>query len=432
MEHTAQQDSLRIAIIGGGAVGIFGAITAATNNSSVEVVVFEATGEALDKVRVSGGGRCNVTHNCFDPVELVKGYPRGHKELRGAFSRFQAKDTVEWFKSRGVKLKAESDGRMFPITDDSATIVNCLLDAARQAGVRVRLNARVKEVVAIGTATNPQFEIELHDGSRHRFDRVLIATGSAKQGHRFAEGLGHTIVPCVPSLFTFKVKDARINELAGVSIERVKLTLVTPDNTKFEQTGPMLITHWGLSGPAVLKLSAWGARELHDTMYHAALTANFEPDVSVDDLYAALLEFKQAHGKKRVSTDGPFDLPRRYWSRIVQYVGVGEDVTWTNLTKEAMQALISESTSAEFAVVGKGIFKEEFVTCGGVSLREVDFATMQSKVCPGLFLAGEVLDIDGITGGYNFQSAWTTGWLAGRGMGETETNWSYSLVSPNG
>jgi predicted Rossmann fold flavoprotein len=410
---------VRIGVIGGGAAGIFGAIAAASESPNTDVVVFEATGEPLDKVRVSGGGRCNVTHHCFDPAELIKGYPRGYKELRGPFSRFQPRDTVTWFESRGVQLKAEADGRMFPVTDSSSTIIDALLGAARKAGVRIRLNSRVREVRAVGTNDRPQFEIDIHDRGSERVDRILIATGSAKQGHRFAEALGHSIVPCVPSLFTFKVKDRRLEELAGVSFERVRLILSVGYKTRFEQVGPMLITHWGLSGPAIIKLSAWAARPLADQRYHARLGITFVPDLGRDDVNIALNNYKSARGKKRVIADGPYDMPRRYWMQLCRYIGIDADLTWSNITKSSMQAIVEQIIRAEFNVTGKGIFKEEFVTCGGVSLKEIDFSTMQSKICAGVYFAGEVLDVDGITGGFNFQSAWTTGWLAGKGMGES-------------
>ena len=411
---------MRIGVIGGGAAGIFGAIVAATANPSCEVVVFEASGEPLDKVRISGGGRCNVTNHCFDPAELINGYPRGNKELRGPFSRFQPRDTVAWFEERGVRLKAERDGRMFPITDNSSTIIDCLLGAAREADVRIKLNSRAKDVVSIGAAVSAQFEVVFHELPSERFDRVLVATGSAKQGHRFAESLGHSIVPCVPSLFTFKVKDTRLDGLSGISFDRVELTLTTSHKTKLEQVGPMLITHWGLSGPAVLKLSAWGARPLFDSRYRARLTVNFIPGSDREGAYDLLLAFKSTYGKRRVSSGGPVGLPKRYWEKICAFVGIDQELTWNNISKTAMNALADQLTNAVFEISGKGIFKEEFVTCGGVSLKEVDFSTMQSRICPGLFFGGEVLDIDGITGGFNFQSAWTTGYLAGKGMGSDE------------
>lgn len=405
---------MRIAVAGGGAAGFFGAISAATHNSSAEITLFESTHKPLHKVLISGGGRCNVTYHCFDPAELARNYPRGNKELLGPFNRFQPSDTVAWFEKQGVRLKVEQDGRMFPVTNQSSTVVDCLLNAARASGVQVRLGARVKSIqAAVAAKDAPQFEIELQDGVRQRYDRLLLATGSSPHGHRLAETLGHTIVPCVPSLFTFKVTDSRLDGLAGISFENVKLTLTDNDKNQLEQTGGLLITHWGLSGPAVLKLSAWGARMLQRSNYKAELLINLLPDYSADHLYRELLAYKEQNSRKRVQKEPVFPVPGRYWSRIVQFVGIAEETTWTNVSKGALTALVSELSGGRFAVSGKGIFKEEFVTCGGVNLKEVDFKTMQSKLSPGLYFAGEVLDIDGITGGFNFQSAWTTGWIAG-------------------
>ncbi len=409
--------SVRIAVAGGGAAGFFGAISAATHNPSAEIVLLEATHQPLNKVRISGGGRCNVTYHCFDPLELAQGYPRGSKELLGPFSRFQPRDTMDWFEKHGVRLKTEEDRRVFPVTDQSATVVDCLLNTARKLGVQIRLGARVKSIQTVSSAKNiPQFEIEFHSGVRENFDRVLLTTGNSHQGHRLAEALGHNIVPCVPSLFTFKVSDSRLEGLAGISFEKVKLTLTDGEGNELEQSGPLLITHWGLSGPAVLKLSAWGAKMLHQSRYQAGLVINLLPDFSAEEIYRKLVEYKEQNSKKRVSTESVFSIPGRYWSRIVQLVGIPEETIWANLTKEAMSALLSELNAGCFAISGKGIFKEEFVTCGGVNLKEVDFKTMQSKLCPGLYLAGEILDIDGITGGFNFQSAWTTGWISGTSM----------------
>ena len=404
---------MHIAIIGGGASGIFAAITAAEANSTYRVSVFEATHEPLDKVRISGGGRCNVTHHCFDPAELVSNYPRGHKELRGPFARFQPRDTVAFFEKRGVPLKAEPGGRMFPTTDDSATIINCLLKAAKEAGVTIRLGARVKSICR----NSDGFAVQLHSGETVDCDRVMIATGSGPQGYKLAESLGHTIVPCVPSLFTFKVKDARLSDLAGVSFESVRLELDTGAKKRLTQTGPMLITHWGLSGPSVLKLSAWGARVLNDCRYKARLSVNFVPEEGTASVYDKLLGFKQQHPRKHVVSQALFDIPRRYWTKATTAAGIEDTLLWADITKSALTRLAQELTSAVFDISGKGIFKEEFVTAGGVSLKEVDFRTMQSRVCPGLFFGGEVLDIDGVTGGFNFQSAWTTGHIAGESMG---------------
>ena len=407
---------MRVAVIGGGAAGIFGAISAATHHPGAEIVVFDATRQPLDKVRISGGGRCNVTHHCFDPAELVKNYPRGSKELRGVFSRFQPKDTIAWFEQHGVRLKVEEDGRMFPVTDSSSTIIDCLLTTAVSSGVQIRLGARVKSIAAIDQGGGSlQYEIELDDGPAGWYDRVLLATGSGSHGYRLAQRLGHDIVPCVPSLFTFKMTDRRLDGLAGISFEKARLTLTDRTHRKLEQTGPLLVTHWGLSGPAVLKLSAWGARSLHRDKYQAELTVNFAPDHHPDQLRQLLLAFKKQHGRKRVVTAPVFPIPRRYWSRIARLSGVTDEMTWTNLTRTAMNSIISELAGGRFAVIGKGMFKEEFVTCGGVNLKEVDFKTMQSRLRPGLYFAGEILDIDGITGGFNFQSAWSTGWIAGIG-----------------
>lgn len=408
--------SKTILIVGGGAAGIFGAISAATHNRSARVIVLEATGSPLDKVRISGGGRCNVTHNCFDPTELVKSYPRGYRELRSIFSRFQPRDTVEWFENHGVKLKAELDGRMFPTTDNSATIVDCLLTAAAEFGVELRCQSRVKAVRATGeSGSGPRYEIDVHGESALLCDRLLIATGNSPQGYELAETLGHSIVPCVPSLFTFKVSDTRLEGLSGISFDQVELRLAVGDR-QFHQRGPMLITHWGLSGPAVLKLSAFAARELSDCGYRAELSVNLLPGQKNETLTKKLAASRDHYGRKQVHADSPLPIPRRYWNRVIQHLEIPEEMTWSGLTKPAADAIISELTDARFMVAGKGIFKEEFVTCGGVSLKEIDFKTMQSKLRPGLFLAGEILDIDGITGGFNFQSAWSTGWIAGTSM----------------
>jgi len=412
-----QPSPRRVAIIGGGAAGYFGAIAAAEQDGAAEVVLLEATRQPLDKVRISGGGRCNVTHNCFEPRELAKNYPRGSKELAGLYYRFQPRDTIAWFARHGVTLKAEPDGRMFPTTDQSSTIIECLTQAAAAAGVRVHLGARVKSLrIGQDMEGRRQFEIAVHDAPDVQADAVLLATGSSPQGYRLAEELGHSIVPCVPSLFTFKITDPLLDGLSGISFPKVALRLIDSEGKKLEQIGPMLITHWGLSGPAVLKLSAWGARTLHRDGYRARLVANFLPDETAESVLARLSAYRSEHGTKRVEADPVFPLPRRFWARIAELSGIAPDTTWTHVTRNQTTALVAALTHSEFSVAGKGQFKEEFVTCGGVSLKEVDFATMQSRVCPGLYLAGEVLDIDGVTGGFNFQSAWSSGWIAGTAM----------------
>ncbi len=408
---------MRIAIIGGGAAGFLGAITAARGNSLAKVSLLEATQHPLDKARISGGGRCNVTHHCFDASELIKNYPRGGKELQGPFHRFGPAEIIEWLEKEGVKLKTETDGRMFPLTDKSETITNCILNASKNSGVNVRLGCRVKSTkLKRVSAGSPRFEIELSGGQKEHFDSVLVATGNSPEGYRFAESTGHTVLPRVPSLFTFKIDDRRIDGLSGVSFENVKLTMSVGNDVELKQTGPMLITHWGLSGPAVLKLSAWGAEPLHLHKYQAQLAVNFLPDYSLEKLTESINSFKETFPKKLVQSANSLPIPTRYWKQIVKACGIDDESTWGNLSRKGMLSIVSELTQAKFQVRGKGIFKEEFVTCGGVSLREIDFKTMQSKRCPGLYFAGEVLDIDGITGGFNFQSAWTTGWLAGSSM----------------
>jgi len=404
---------MRVIVMGGGAAGFFGAIAAAEAAPDAQVTLVEAAAKPLGKVRISGGGRCNVTHHCFDPVLLVQHYPRGGKALRGAFTRFQPQDTVAWFKRRGVRLKTEADGRMFPTTDDAETIVDCLMRETRRVGVTLRTKAAVTAV----EKTAGGFTVMLKSGEPLACDRLLLATGSSSPGHRLAAQLGHTIVPPVPSLFTFNVPDKALHELAGVAVDPVEAKLVVPDTKPLTQTGPLLVTHWGLSGPAVLKLSAWGARSLHDASYRATLQVNWLPSMTAEHIRAALVAAKQAVPKRAIANHCPLDLPKRLWRYWVQQAGLDDSVTWANLPKKALNQLVEAIARGTFQIQGKGVFKEEFVTCGGVKLSEVNFQTMESRRCPGLYFAGEVLDIDGVTGGFNFQSAWTTGWLAGQAIG---------------
>jgi len=409
---------LNVVVIGGGAGGFFGAISAtsvassAQNHFPVKVTLLEAGQQPLSKVRISGGGRCNVTHACFDPALLVQHYPRGGKALRGAFTRFQPKDTIAWFESHGVRLKTEADGRMFPTTDDSDTIVECLMWAAKDAGVKIWTGAAVKSVVR----ENQQFSIRLKSGEELVSDRLLLATGSNPQGYAIAQSLGHTIEPPVPSLFTFNVNDPRLKDLAGVSVNAVHLRLQTGEKASLEQTGPLLVTHWGLSGPAVLKLSAWGARMLHNSHYHATLLVNWLPQYNPETLRQELLKVKSQLPRRTIATSCPVPIPRRLWERLIDSVGISSELRWAELSNKTLTMLIQELTRGTYTVNGKGSFKEEFVTCGGINIKEVDFKTMESRVCPGLYLAGEILDIDGVTGGFNFQSAWTTGWVAGQAI----------------
>lgn len=409
-------EPIRIAVTGGGAAGFFGAIAAAerlhAEGRAGAVTIYEATAHPLAKVRVSGGGRCNVTHACFEPRELVKRYPRGGRELLGAFHRFQPRDTVEWFAARGVELKTEEDGRMFPVTDDSATIVACLRAAAEKAGVALHT------ALALRTAerrTEGGFALTLSDETTVECERLLIATGGNRgsAGLTIARALGHTIEPPVPSLFTFHIDDKRLEGISGVAVEHVAVRVV---GAKLAESGPLLVTHWGLSGPAILKLSAWGARELAAVNYEFRLAVNFLPPHTVESLRAEWARVRNEHPRKLVGGWCPLGLPQRLWEKLVGAAGIAANVQWAGVSGEALGALARQLTQAEFAVNGKSLFKEEFVTCGGVRLRDVDFRTMESRVCPGLHFAGEVLDIDGVTGGFNFQAAWTTGWLAGQAM----------------
>jgi predicted Rossmann fold flavoprotein len=402
-------------VIGGGAAGFFGAIACAKSHPHTQVTLLEASRQPLAKVRISGGGRCNVTHACFDPTGLVQNYPRGGKALRGAFTRFQARHTIDWFAAHGVQLKTELDGRIFPITNRSETIVDCLIEAASSAGVKIRTGAAV-----VSVSRQPGgYEILLKSGEILHCERLLLATGSSQLGYQIAKALGHQIEPPVPSLFTFNVLEHQLKDLAGVSVEPVRLRLSVDGKTQLEQTGALLVTHWGLSGPAVLKLSAWGARVLHDCHYQATLLINWLPQINSEDLRQKIQSLRSEWSRRAISVHNPV-LPRRLWQYLVARVGIGAEDRWAELSNKTLNQLVQELTQGCYLINGKGVFKEEFVTCGGVSLKEVNFKTMESRLSQGLFLAGEILDIDGVTGGFNFQSAWTTGWLAGQAMGRGE------------
>jgi hypothetical protein len=344
----------------------------------------------------------------------VQNYPRGGKALRGAFTRFQPKDTIAWFAAHGVKLKTEADGRMFPVTDNSETIVNCLLDAAIEAGVKLQNNSPVKYV----RKEDNLFEVELKTGEILESDRLLIATGSNPLGYKWAKDLGHSIQTPVPSLFTFNIKDPRLQDLAGISVENARIHLVEKSKSKLEQQGALLITHWGISGPAVLKLSAWGARVLQEHNYRLPVVINWLPKFNLETLRQYLVTTTKELTHKKITSYCPLDLPKRLWQSLVVYSEINDQKKWSELSKKELNRLAQELVQGSFKIQGKGVFKEEFVTCGGVNLKEIDFKTMESKVCAGLYFAGEILDIDGVTGGFNFQSAWTTGWLAGKAMSE--------------
>jgi predicted Rossmann fold flavoprotein len=416
----------QVVIGGGGAAGFFAAIACAEASPDCAVTLYEATAHPLAKVKVSGGGRCNVTHACFDPRELVKRYPRGGRELLGAFHRWQPRDTVAWFESRGVRLKTEEDGRMFPVTDNSQTIVDCLEGAAARAGVRVVIRTGIKQVervardvrsekVDASESSRSTFQVTLTTGEVIAADRLLLATGGNKSnaGLTIAARFGHTVEPPVPSLFTFHIDDPRLKDLSGVSVENAATSVA---GTALKERGPLLITHWGLSGPAVLKVSAWGARVLHDRGYKFDLGVNWAPAFNAETLRGELERARLANPKKQLATWCPIGLPLRLWEKLIPAAGLKPDATWVTVPGAGLRELSAQVTEGKFAVTGKSMFKEEFVTCGGVRLSEIDFKTMESRLVPGLYFAGEVIDVDGVTGGFNFQAAWTGGRLAGCAM----------------
>ena len=397
---------LKVIIVGGGAAGIFAAISCAAHNSSCSVIVLEKTRQLLAKVCISGGGRCNVTHAAFEPKVLIQNYPRGSKELLGPFHHFGPKETVQWFEERGVVLKTEEDGRMFPVTDSSQTIVNCLLADAKKFNVDIRLEQQLLSIQTKGC----YFEIICENQPPLSADALILATGSHSQGYSFAKALGHTIVPPVPSLFTFNIPSSPLHDLAGIAFQDVKISL---KNYCFIQRGPLLITHWGFSGPAVLKLSAWAARELHDSGYQADLIVHWLPQYTPDAIYAALLKAKKEQPQKYLENLSLFPLPQNFWKRILHLTEILPHTALSKLSHKHLHMLSNKLSMDTYKIEGKTTYKQEFVTCGGVSLKEVDFKTLQSRLCQGLYFAGEILDIDGITGGFNFQNAWTTGWIAG-------------------
>ncbi|MGA1264156.1 MAG: NAD(P)/FAD-dependent oxidoreductase [Prochlorothrix sp.] len=433
-----------VAIVGGGAAGFFAAIATAEANPQQRVLLLEAGSQPLTKVRISGGGRCNVTHHCFDPLQLVQHYPRGGKALRGAFSRFQPQDTVAWFQGRGVSLKTEADGRMFPVTDRSETIIECLETAAAAAGVVLWQRA---PVVAVNKPEGGPFQLRLKSGELVQADRLLLATGSSPQGYRLAQSLGHQIIAPVPSLFTLQVRDRALQQRAGVSIPQARVRLMLGQKP-LEQTGPVLITHWGFSGPAILRLSAWGARLLHEAQYQAELQIQWLPALNRETVLQRLRDSKDHQARKQLRTaqpdwslatppaspsprsphlaphlspptppELPQKLPQRLWEYLLERSALDPAQRWADLSKAGMQQLATELTQGCYQIQGKGVFKEEFVTCGGVSLKEVNFKTLESRCCGGLYFAGEILDVDGVTGGFNFQNAWTTAWLAAQAIG---------------
>lgn len=395
----------RVVIVGGGAAGIFAAVILAEKNSNLEILVLEKTRQLLSKVRISGGGRCNVTHSQFDPKKLTANYPRGNKELLGPFHKFQPQDTINWFNQHGVELKTEEDGRMFPTSDHSATIINCLLDTAKNSGVIIRNEYTIRSI----ERKEEGFTLFLDKQDSIDCHYLILATGSSPGGHELAASLGHTIVPPVPSLFTFNVPTSKLLDLTGITLKDAELSL---KDIPYRTRGSLLLTHWGFSGPAALKLSAWAARDLHACNYQTELYINWVPSRTKDEILNTLISFKKQMPSKSLDGENLFHLPLNLWRRLLLLSDILPNTPLNHVPDKKIKKLADSISSSAFAVEGKTTYKSEFVTCGGIELKEVDFKTMQSRIVPHLFFAGEILNIDGVTGGFNFQNAWTTAYLA--------------------
>lgn len=400
-------------VIGGGAAGFFCAVNAARISPSLKVTIIEKSHKVLSKVKISGGGRCNVTHACFEIDELVKKYPRGQQFLKKAFHWFSTKDTIQWFEERNIKLHTEADGRMFPITNNSQTIIDCLLTEADKYGVEVLLGYEVRQIEIISNS----FILHIANRQQLTANFICIASGGYPQLSQFEWLLktGHTIEVPLPSLFTFNMPGNRVTGLMGVSVGNV---IVKIAGSKLQQQGPLLITHWGMSGPAILKLSAWGARELAVKNYDFTIFINWLPANTEQNFRKEWLLLRQQYAAQKISNKNPFGLPNRLWLYLLKTSFIDEENRWADLTSRQQNELIKNLTAQEFQVKGKTTFKEEFVTCGGIKLNEIDVNTMQSKLIPGLFFAGEIIDVDGITGGFNFQHAWTGGWITAKTIAE--------------
>lgn len=399
---------MKVAVIGGGAAGFFAALSAKKHHPEAQVEILEKSDKLLSKVKVSGGGRCNVTHACFKASELAKFYPRGSKQIKKSFGTFNANHTVAWFKERGVDLKKEADNRMFPTTDKSITIINCFLDEAHKLGVKIKKQCSVKKLQPFENGFNLNI-----DGFDHFYDKVIVATGGSpkKEGLAWLEELGHEIIDPLPSLFTFNMPNEAIIELQGLS---VKNAIVRIQGTKLAYDGPLLITHWGMSGPAILKTSAWGARDLAEKNYEFTTQVNWVGNANEDEIRTLLNRHTYSYDKKKIESSNPFEIPSRLWKFLIEKSEIDPQKINQELSKKEKNKLINMLLNDVYEVKGKTTFKEEFVTCGGVALKDVDMKTMQSKVHPNLYFAGEVLNIDGVTGGFNFQAAWTTGFIAGK------------------
>ena len=396
-----------VLIIGGGAAGFFAAINTKQKNPNYNILILEKGKDCLEKVRISGGGRCNVTNACTDIDLLLKNYPRGEKELKSAFHQFKTSDTVNWFKKQNIVLKTEPDGRMFPDTNQSETIVNCFLNLAHKLYIKVNTQQTVKSL----QYKDEVWQITTQD-TTYFTNKLVIATGSNTKIWNMLQEQGHNIIQPVPSLFSFKIKDERLSNLMGISAN-VSAKIC---DTKISASGNMLITHWGLSGPAILKLSAWGARELFEKKYNFLVQINWLNNLSETETIKLLEDIKLINSKKRIHSFSPFSFPKRLWENLLSYVKISNEKNWADVSKKEIHSLAKELTQSTFVVLGKNTFKEEFVTAGGVSLKEIDFKTMKSKVLPNVYFAGEVLNIDAITGGFNFQNAWTGAFIASQNL----------------
>ena len=401
----------KLVVIGGGAAGFFCAINAAAFDRNLDIVLLEKHNKLLSKVRISGGGRCNVTHACFSISDMIKNYPRGGNFLKKAFYAFFTTDTIKFFESRGVALKEESDGRMFPVTNSSESIISCLMKEVNRFGIPILMNRDVKEI----TIQNQKFKIRIEDAEPIDADYVCIACGGFSKSSQFEwiQKLSHSIEEPVPSLFTFNIPDSPVKELMGISVEDATIKIIEP---KYEQRGPLLITHWGLSGPAILKLSSFAARDLYATGYSFRISVNWVSAYNEQTVREKLVVSRNAMAGQKMINRNPFFLPQRLWKYLLSRSGINEEMRWADLPSKMQNLLANNLCRHEFTVKGKTTFKEEFVTAGGIQLSEIDAKTMESKLVPGLFFAGEIMNVDGITGGFNFQHAWTTGWIAGKSI----------------
>lgn len=400
--------TLKVAVIGGGAAGFFSALSVKQHHPNADVTIIEKTSKLLSKVKISGGGRCNVTHDCRQISTLSKQYPRGANFLKKAFSQFQVSETIHWFESRGIKLKTESDGRMFPISDNSQSIIDCLLQESQRLGIKINTNQGVEEI----QSHKGNIELILKDSS-NVYDEVIVCAGGSPKlsGLNWLKQCGHEIVSPVPSLFTFNMPNEPVTTLMGVSVSNA---MVKVQGTRLSYAGPLLITHWGMSGPAILKTSAWGARILSEKDYNFTVQVSWVGDCQEFELKGLIAQLQREHQKKQVMNKPLRGIPLRLWSFLLYKIGLRVDITWGELGSKGVNKLTNILINDTYEVKGKTTFKEEFVTCGGVSLNDIDVKTMQSKKVPNLYFAGEVMDIDGITGGFNFQAAWTTGYIAGK------------------